>query len=184
MPTGGGGLFEEIRKGVADERPDLVIRRTGQRYAGSLNEKPGDPYQCEGPQDHGVFGLGLRSDPPRWDHVAPHEGPGQPAQEDEGCQVEDRRITQVDIPLQKLEVRRHQVVDLERHGAEEENYEPVVDHRVHEACLGIPHESLHPKALAQALEPLAPHAGPVLALTLLPALGTEGEEMERQPEKT
>jgi hypothetical protein len=84
--------------------------------------------------------------------------------------------------VQELETRREDVVDLERHGAEEQDEEAVIDHGMHQPRRPVSHEGLHPQAGVEPLQPLEPAAGAPVRLSPLPVPGPEGEQMEGKPD--
>lgn len=56
-----------------------------------------------------------------------------------------RSVDSTEMAWCALLLGRQQVIDLQRHGSEEQHHEPVVDHGMHETGGTIAHERLHPE---------------------------------------
>ena len=76
------------------------------------------------------------------------------------------------------------MIDLEGHGAEEQDQEPVVQSGVGYPGPGVAHERLHHEPATETLYPLSPKSGATFRHPQRPALGPAGEEMEHEPDET
>src|SRR5690554_3673923 len=105
----------------------------------------------------------------------------EPAEENDAGQVEDRREPEIEVAVKELHARWHQVVELDGHGAQEEDDEAPIDGGVHDPGAPVPHDGAHRQAVDQAADPLAPLPDPTVGLPLLPDFRPPGEQEEHQP---
>ncbi len=183
MDPRGAALGNQVAHWVADKRPHLELGATLERNAGGLGEQAAQADEGQRHQDPGVFGLGLRPQPPGALPVASDRRPQQAPEEDEGKEVEHEGIPLVEPPVEELEVRREEMIDLQDHRAEEQHEEAPVDHGVHQPGLAILHEGAHGETASGLVESLFHHPGAAIRRAPLPIPGSEGEQIHRHPEE-
>ncbi len=98
-----------------------------------------------------MLGLGLDADAVGPLDVAAGQGPQDPDHEDHAEEVGGGRVALVHGAVEELQRFGELVVDFEHHGGDEENQEPEVDERVHDAGGRVPQQRLHPHRGAEVL---------------------------------
>ena len=183
-------LMEELRrrrhqKGerVAHKGPLLEVGLAVHRDPRRLGHQSGDAHQNQEAQHQAVLGTGLGSDAGRGPDVAAEHRPRQPSQENQGEEVQDRRVPEVDGTMQELPGFGHEVIDLEGDGPGQQHQEPVIDHGVHEARGGVAEQGLHAQAVGQVPHPPFPLPDTLFGTTSRPVASAEGEQIEGQPQE-